>query len=222
MLGGRYKLDVRALSNCGVCRGSGGAPGGRAERCQVCKGRGDILKTCATADGATSTAVIDCPACGGRGLLILDTCPGCDGSGLQRRPRGIEIAVPAGTEDDALLRVAGRGDAGECGGPRGDLLIRVAVRAGAGVERKGMDLLSEVHVPLLVAILGGTVTVTTLTEGPRPLKVPPGTSHGTQLTLERGGVLGRGAHHFRVRVKVPREVSPAEEAVLRRLAEVVG
>lgn len=222
VVGGRHRLEVRALSSCGVCRGSGGAPGGRAERCQICKGRGDIQKTWAAANGtATSTAVIDCPACGARGLLILDACPGCDTSGLQRRPLAIEIAVPPGTEDGAMLRVPGRGDAGECGGDRGDLFVRVAVRAAAGVERRGLDLHSDVAVPLVVAILGGTVTVATLTEGPRPLRVPPGTPHGAQLTVERGGVLGRGAHHFRVRVSVPREVTPAEAAVLRRLAEVV-
>lgn len=218
VLGATRRVQVQALASCSQCKGSGGAPGGRSERCQVCKGRGDIFKTRITDNGDTATKLMECPGCGGRGILIIDCCSQCQGTGLAKRRKEVELRVPAGTENGTTLRVAGQGDAGESGIDQGDLLVKISVRPDAEVQRRGMDLHSEVSIPLFMAILGGSVTVPTLRSGPVLLDVPPGTAHGTQLSLQREGVLGQGSHHFKVRVVVPREVNELEKELLRRLA----
>ena len=95
------------------------------------------------------------------------------------------------------------------------------MRPEPGTWREGLDLHSQLAVPLCDALLGGTATVSTL-RGPAQLAIPPGTQHGALLAVAGAGVdsseSARGAHVFRVRLQLPREVSGAEEALLRRLA----
>lgn len=107
--------------------------------------------------------------------------------------------------------------------------------------RRGLDLHSRLSVPLWDALLGGTVTVTTL-RGEASLAIPAGTQHGAVLSLASAGVeqpagsrgvssgggssrrgrqqAARGSHHFEVCVQLPRDVSSAEEALLLRLREL--
>ena len=93
----------------------------------------------------------------------------------------------------------------------------------ASIWRSGLDLHSQLAVPLWDAALGGTATVHTL-RGTASLAIPPGTQHGAVLSLAAAGVeregAGRGQHHFEVLVELPRQVSSAEVALLQRLAEL--
>lgn len=86
-----------------------------------------------------------------------------------------------------------------------------------GIWRRGLDLHSQLQVPLLDALLGGTRTVPTVWGNAR-LSIPPGTQHGAVLSLERAGVRRQGAHHFQVQLQLPRELSSAEQEVLLQLA----
>jgi molecular chaperone DnaJ len=223
VLGGLHKVKFLSLSQCSRCKGSGGAPGGRSEKCQICKGRGDIFKTRNNnATGETSTALIECPACCGKGLLIIDCCPKCNGIGLFRTTREIELRVPAGVENGTTLKVAGYGDAKESGGLKDDLIIQITVLPCRELERIGMDLYSEVRIPLFLAILGGQVQVQTLLNGPKLLRIPPGTSHGSQLSLAKEGVLGKGTQHYKVRIEVPRELDERENELILQLAGMLS
>lgn len=105
-------------------------------------------------------------------------------------------------------------------------LYRLQVSQEEGVWRQGLDLHSQLQVPVWDALLGGTATVATL-RGAASLAIPPGTPHGAVLTLQRegveregGGPASRGAHHFRVSLQLPRQVSGAEQTLLQRLAEL--
>jgi molecular chaperone DnaJ len=224
VLGGLHRVTVRSLlSQCSRCKGSGGAPGGRSNKCQVCKGRGDIFKTKNNATtGETSTTLIVCPACAGRGLLIIDCCSQCNGIGLSRKTREIELKIPPGVDNGTTLKITGQGDVGENRGLPGDLFIRIGVLPHRELERIGMDLYSEVRIPLFMAILGGHVQVHTLQHGPKQLLIPPGTSHGSQLSLAKEGVLGKGSHHYKVRIEVPRELDARESEIIKRLADVTA
>jgi molecular chaperone DnaJ len=221
VVGGIHRVTIPGvLSQCSRCKGSGGAPGGRSEKCQVCRGRGDIFKTKNnSATGETSTTLIECPACGGRGILIIDCCQQCQGIGLSRTTREIELRVPPGVDNGTTLKVPGQGDAAEGGGTvKGDLYIQVVVLPSQELQRNGMDLHSEVRIPLFMAILGGQVQVQTILNGTKTLAVPPGTSHGSQLSLPKEGVLGRGYHHYTVKIEVPRELDEKETELIRKLA----
>ncbi len=86
-----------------------------------------------------------------------------------------------------------------------------------GIWRSGLDLHSQLQVPFLDALLGGTHTVPTLW-GDAALSIPPGTQHGAVLSLARAGVRRQGCHHFQVQLQLPREVSSAEQELLQQLA----
>ncbi|KAL4535008.1 hypothetical protein Ndes2526A_g05862 [Nannochloris sp. 'desiccata'] len=136
--------------------------------------------------------------------------------------REIELTVPAGVENGTTIKVAREGDVGESGGLKGDLIIHITVLPCQELQRIGFDLYSEVRIPLFMAILGGRVQVQTLVNGPKQLVVPPGTSHGSQLSLAKAGVLGKGAHHYKVRIEVPRELGEKEIELIRKLANVTA
>ena len=69
-----------------------------------------------------------CPECQGEGKVIKDPCPQCRGKGKIRRNRKVEIKVPAGVDTGSRLRMSGEGEAGELGGPPGDLYIIINVK----------------------------------------------------------------------------------------------
>jgi DnaJ-class molecular chaperone len=136
--------------------------------------------------------------------------------------RRVEVKVPAGIREGSRVRVAGEGAAGRAGGPRGDLYLRVRVTPDARFERRGDDLLTTLVVPLSAAVLGGEAQVPTF-EGPRGIKIPPGTPSGRTFRLkgmglprlEAGG--GRGDLLATVGVAVPDALSPRERELFEEL-----
>ncbi|MGH7011730.1 MAG: molecular chaperone DnaJ, partial [Caulobacteraceae bacterium] len=121
--GAEVEIKVRSAAHCEACAGSGAKPGTSPTMCGSCGGRGSVRRS----QGFFSVEST-CPRCGGAGRLILDPCATCHGAGQVRRERVLEVRVPAGVDDGARIRLAGEGDAGARGGPRGDLYIFVSVR----------------------------------------------------------------------------------------------
>ncbi|MCC7493945.1 MAG: J domain-containing protein [Fimbriimonadaceae bacterium] len=165
-----------------------------------------------------STLVEDaCARCRGRG------CSGCGGRGKTPRPvQLLGVRIPAGVQDDDVLRVRGKGGAG-AGGAAGDLLLRVSVAEHPFFTRRGDDLEAEVPLSLAEAALGAEIQVPTL-QGLRPLRVPPGTAGGQRFRVRGFGLPNRktGTHgHLMVRAKVivPLDLTPVErEAILAAAA----
>jgi len=149
-------------------------------------------------------------------------CPDCRGRGLLQREARIGIKIPPGIADGAVLRLAGQGDAGTGGGPRGDLLIEVSIEPHPEFQRDGRDIRSSARVPMATALLGGKVTVDTL-RGSTVMTIPPRTSSDSWLRLKKLGIPGPdgpGDHLVRVVVVLPQEVPPeVEKAVREHLVE---
>lgn len=138
-------------------------------------------------------------------------------------PRRVEVKIPAGIRDGARVRVAGEGRARLRGGRRrGDLYLKVRVRAHPVFERRGDDLLTTVSVPLTTAVLGGEAEVPTL-DGRLGIKVPPGTPVGRVFRLrghglprlEAGG--GRGDLLASMSVALPTTLSKRETELFEEL-----
>jgi molecular chaperone DnaJ len=109
--------------------------------------------------------------------------------------------------------VSGKGEAGLDGGPPGDLYIRVRVRPDERFTRQGSDLITTVHIPLLDALLGGTVDVPTLGE-PVRMKIPPGTQNGQRFRLRGKGIAGKGDLYAEVHVVIPKHLDPDVKSTL--------
>ncbi|HXB95133.1 MAG TPA: DnaJ C-terminal domain-containing protein, partial [Puia sp.] len=80
----------------------------------------------------------------------------------------------------------GHGGPGTNGGPDGDLYITFSVTDDPRWTREGSDLHMKIPLDLYTAVLGGEITVDTLT-GKVKLKVKPETQNGTTMRLKGKG-----------------------------------
>lgn len=106
--------------------------------------------------------------------------------------RTVEVRIPAGVHDGARVRAAGEGG-GSAHGPAGDLYLTVRLLPHPVFERRGRDLHTRVEVPLLTAVLGGEVSVPTLSGASLRLRIPELTPQGRTFRLRGHGLpaLGR-------------------------------
>ena len=164
-----------------------------------------------------------CPTCEGTGQVIADPCGSCGGQGLQQVRKKLRINIPAGVDTGTRLRVADEGNAGQRGGPAGDLYVFLTVQSHPNLRRDGINIHSEVTVNYLQAILGDTIEVETV-DGPEQLEIPAGTQPGAVLTLTGKGVpklgnpVARGNHLIQIKVQLPTKVNREERELLEQLA----
>jgi molecular chaperone DnaJ len=169
------------------------------------------------------TQVAPCPSCEGSGQVIADPCQSCGGQGLQQVTKKLRINIPAGVDSGTRLRIANEGNAGQRGGPSGDLYVLLDVKSHPHLRREGTTIHSEVSLSYLQAILGDTIEVETV-DGPQQLEIPAGTQPGTVLMMKGRGVprlgnpVARGNHEFNVRVLLPTKLSSDERQLLEQLA----
>ena len=224
IFGGEKQIRISHLENCGVCQGSGAKPGTRAQSCGTCQGAGQVRRATRTPFGSF-TQVSVCPTCDGAGQVITDKCDTCGGKGHSQVNKKLKITIPPGVDTGTRLRVSNEGDAGQRNGPPGDLYVYLFVQEDPMFRRDGINILSELKISYLQAILGDKIPVKTV-DGEEALMVPPGTQPGTVLTLERQGVprlgnpVSRGDHLITVLVQIPTRVTTEEREVLERLVQV--
>jgi molecular chaperone DnaJ len=219
--GATKEVRFRRRAVCDECGGSGAEKGTAPETCPQCRGRGQVVHSQGFLMITTT-----CNRCGGDGRVVRHPCATCDGSGMVLVEDRLQVSIPAGVEDGATLRLAGRGEASQRGGRAGNLYVGIRVVADPRFERDGADLHTEVEISFAQAALGDRVKVPTLA-GELEVDVDRGTQPGETLVLE-----GRGLPHLRsrdkgdlvvhFRVSVPEELSEEQEQRLRAFAEVMG
>jgi molecular chaperone DnaJ len=217
--GVKRAIEIESPDICPACRGSRSEAGTEPELCGLCKGKGQVLRSHGFLNISTA-----CPDCGGAGKIIKKPCPECRGEGQVRRMRQLDVDVPAGVEDDSVLRLRGEGLPGSSGGPPGDLLIGISVQEHDLFQRRGADLFMVLPLSFVQATLGDTVEVPTL-DGIRELEFPAGTQPGTLLHLKGGGIkIGRhqGDLHTQVKVNIPGKVTAEQREILRTYASTEG
>ncbi len=211
-------VEVPHIGPCADCRGTGAKNGTALETCPDCGGQGQVRRV--QSRGYTQLITIgECPRCRGAGQRILEKCPACGGSGRVSSVEKIQLQVPPGIEEGAVLRVPGHGSVGRAGGRPGDLYVQIVFDSTSAIRREGPDGFTETTVPLATALLGGTVTVPTI-DGHAELKVPPGTQPETQFRLRGHGFprlrgSARGDLLVTVHVEVPRSLGGRERELLR-------
>ena len=227
--GSEVEIVVPASVQCETCEGSGAKPGTSPTVCGSCGGAGRVR-----ASQGFFSVDRACPRCGGSGQLILDPCGECRGHGQIRKERTLQVRIPAGVDDGARIRLAGEGDAGARGGPRGDLYIFLSVKPHELFERDGLDLLCTVPVPMTVAALGGDIEAPCLMGGENcdgackiEVKVPEGSQTGRTVRLK-----GRGMPSLRSRergdlivelfVETPTRLSARQKELMRELSDLCG
>ncbi len=226
IFGGEKEIKISHLETCATCNGSGAKPGTRPVTCTTCGGSGQVRRTTRTPFGSFAQVSI-CPTCNGTGEMIVDRCEACGGSGHRQESKKLKISIPAGVDNGTRLRVSGEGDAGQRGGTPGDLYVYLFVEEDPQFRRDGINILSDLKITYLQAILGAKVEVETV-DGKVPYEIPPGTQPNTVLTLENHGVprlgnpVSRGNHLLTVQVQIPTRLKPEERELVEKLAELNG
>ena len=227
--GSDVEITVPAAMTCEPCQGSGAAPGTSPTTCTTCNGQGRVR-----ASQGFFAIERACPRCGGSGRMVLEPCRECRGAGQVRQERILSVSIPAGVDDGSRIRLAGEGDSGARGGPRGDLYIFLSVRPHELFERDGLDLLCTVPVTMATAALGGDLEAPCLLGGDNcdgnskiTVKVPEGAHTGRTIRVK-----GRGMPSLRSRdrgdlvvelfVETPAKLTPRQKELLREFAGLCG
>ena len=163
------EVSAPRIENCAACGGSGSADG-QVETCSRCHGSGQE-RVVQSFMGMQMQSTTTCSQCGGRGKIIKTPCTTCKGKGKVRRNNRVKVKIPAGVDNGQSVRVRGEGCVGANGGPNGDLLVEIRVRAHDTFVRDGYDILCAVPISFTQAALGAEIQVPTL-EGPVSYTIP--------------------------------------------------
>jgi molecular chaperone DnaJ len=215
-------VSYDAIVVCEHCRGNGAEPGTPIETCDRCGGSGQLRAVTRTPFGQVMRTTV-CDKCGGDGRVPSDPCHVCRGRGRKAERVKVSVDVPAGIADGQRIRIAGRGNAGERGGPPGDLYVQIHVREDPRFVRDGDDLVTVVDVAAPLAALGTTVKVPTV-EDEVELEIPAGTQPHEVLVVRGKGMpalRGRRTGSLRVvvNVVVPKHLSREQRELLKQVAD---
>jgi molecular chaperone DnaJ len=213
VFGDTINLTLPTLVNCETCSGSGAKPGTRPVTCKTCDGQGQVRM----AQGFFSIQQT-CPTCRGTGQQIEQPCASCQGRGRVQKNKTLAVKVPPGVDSGDRIRLTGEGEAGQNGGPPGDLYVEIQTQPHEIFERDGADLSCAIPVSFTVAALGGSVDVPTLA-GEVTLKIPAETQSGRVFRLRGKGVRpvrgsGPGDLYCRVEVETPINLTGEQKRLL--------
>lgn len=217
VFGKKAEIEVERWTDCQPCGASGAAPGSVPEACPTCRGQGWVAHT----QGFFSVRS-GCPTCRGEGRVIRTPCKSCGGHGKVRVRKPLVVKIPPGVDTGARMRLEGEGEAGDRGGPAGDLYVFIGVKPHDFFEREGDDIHYRMPISITQAALGARAKVPTL-GGDQEIDIPKGAQHGQQVRLRGAGVqnvrgYGKGDQIVELDVRVPTSLNEEQEALLRRLA----
>ena len=220
MKGVEKEASINNYSTCEKCEGSGAASASSIKTCQRCQGNGQIHQT----RGFFSMSSV-CPQCQGKGKTITSACKECRGEGRTKKKQHITIKVPPGIDSGMRMRMAGFGDAGEGGGPPGDLYVFINVEPHPVFQREGDDIILELPITFSEAALGIKKELPTPRSGTCRITIPEGTQTGKVLRVKDAGapnVHGRGNGDMLVKIVVetPVALTEKQKELLKAFAEL--
>ena len=216
------KIKVNKDVVCEQCGGSGAKDASSHTTCSQCNGSGYVVTVQNTFFGRMQSQSV-CPTCHGEGKIITAKCSNCGGDGCVRDSEVIEIKVPAGVGEGMALTVSGKGNAARRGGINGDLIVVIEEERDPELLRDGNNLIHNLNITVVTAILGGEVEVPTI-EGKAKIKIAPGTHSGKVLRLRGKGLpdvngYGKGDILVVVDITIPTSLTSEEKELVKKLAD---
>ncbi len=196
------------------------ADGVTYKSCETCGGSGQVRRVTNTMLGQMVSAST-CPTCHGSGKFIDKKPPHVDNTGLQSKEEVISVKIPAGVTDGMQLSMSGKGNEAPMGGAAGDLIILIEEIEHDVLKRDGNNIIYDLYVNFVDAVLGTTVEVPTI-DGKVKIKIETGTQSGKILRLRGKGVgdvngYGRGDQLIHVNVWTPKKVTDNEKEMLESM-----
>ncbi|MFN3406413.1 MAG: molecular chaperone DnaJ [Caldimicrobium sp.] len=219
--GTKVHLEIERWETCDACQGLGYNPSKGLKPCSHCNGKGKISYR----EGFFRLTYL-CPNCGGSGTTYVEKCNHCEGQGRIRKKRELSINIPPGVEDGTIFRLTGEGEAGSLGGRPGDLYVRVRVKPHPFFKREHNNVLSELKINFISAILGDTIKLSYFGKE-LTIQIPPGSQPGDKLVLKGEGLPNwqtgkKGDLIFTLIVELPKNISEEGANLLKSLAQKEG
>lgn len=210
-------INLDIMDKCDKCDGHGGTG---VKTCPTCGGTGYVKEQQRSILGAFITQR-PCTTCGGTGETYTTKCSSCKGTGKKKVKKNIIVKVPAGVDTGDHLRVAGKGPAGENGGPNGDVYIEIKVKDHPLFRRDNSDLYITLPLTITEATLGCKKEVPTL-NGNVILSVPAGSQSGERHRLKGKGLKsparrGTGDLYVVLKVITPTKLDRKQRKILEDL-----
>jgi molecular chaperone DnaJ len=220
VFGDTLNIELPTHVSCDTCDGTGAKPGTSPVTCNTCGGHGQVRRQ----QGFFSVQQT-CPTCHGSGQTITEPCTNCHGRGRMQRTKKLAVKVPPGVDKGDRIRLSGEGEAGQNGGPPGDLYVDIRVRAHPIFQRDGADLSCVVPIGFSAAVLGGEVQVPTL-DGEVSLKIPAETQSGKIFRIRGKGVKPvrssvTGDLFCRVEVETPVKLTGEQKKLLAKFNDAL-
>ncbi|MBE7077041.1 MAG: molecular chaperone DnaJ [Clostridiales bacterium] len=220
------EITINRKERCSDCGGTGAKSNSDYVTCSECNGTGHVTYTQQTLFGMTRTTGV-CRNCNGKGKVVKDKCPNCKGSGLKTKQAKIKVKVPAGIDNEQVLRIRGEGhQTASNTGVSGDILVAIRVESHPLLVRKGFDLYLDAYAPITTLMLGGKVEIPTL-KGKTTIDVAPLTQSNTKYTLKGKGIkylkgFGSGDLIVTLKGEMPKDLDKASIKLIKELASTIN
>lgn len=214
------ELAITNYVSCQECKGRGSRTAQGIKKCTRCGGAGQIFEQ----RGFFSMSM-PCPECHGEGQVISDPCPSCKGKGVVKEKQHVKVHIPAGVDSGMRLKMSGYGDAGQNGGPPGDLYVFIIVEPHEIFEREGNDILLDLPISFTEAALGAKKEVPSLFSHTCRITIPEGTQNGKIFRVKGEGFpnvhgQGKGDLLVRIFVETPTKLTDKQKELLQAFSEL--
>lgn len=212
------ELAIANYVACKTCGGKGAATSQGIKKCTRCGGSGHVSEQ----RGFFSMSMA-CPQCQGEGQMITDPCKECRGEGVVKEKQHVKIHIPAGVDSGMRLKMSGYGDAGQGGGPAGDLYVFIQVEPHEIFEREGDDILLDLPISFSEAALGCKKEVPSLFNHTCRLTIPEGTQNGKVFRIKGEGFPnvhghGKGDLLVKIFVETPSKLTQHQKKLLEEFS----
>ena len=215
------QITLPSMIKCSSCSGAGSKSGSIAT-CHYCGGAGQT----ASQNGIFFMQQT-CRGCQGSGRIVKDPCKNCNGKGAFNGEKSIKVDIPAGVTHGSTVPIAGEGNAGELGGPSGDLYLVIDMKPHTLFKHQGADLYIDVPVSVWTAILGGEEEIVNIEGKKLTVAVPKGMQNGKVVRLRSQGMRtsgrsmsGRGHLYVKFTIEIPTNLNSEQEELVRKCAMV--
>jgi molecular chaperone DnaJ len=219
--GKEREFSLHKYNTCSRCQGLGAEPGTKTKQCFSCGGTGQVQQIKRTVFGSFTQSAV-CPECRGEGYKPENPCNVCRGEGRIKSDEKIKIFIPAGVDQNQVIRAEGKGEAGRRGGKQGDLYVRIFIKKHPLFGREGDDLHIIENISVTQAVLGGEIEVPTLDTTKILLTIPSGTESGKVLRISGKGLphfqgYGRGDMYVELLIRTPKKITKRQKELLEEL-----
>jgi molecular chaperone DnaJ len=218
IFGKEKRVLISKTSLCEKCHGSGAESPKDLQKCPVCHGSGKIHETRRSFFGSL-TSLRECSKCLGQGSIPSKKCSNCRGQGVMMKTEEIIVRIPAGIQNNEMIKLISLGEAVVNGTP-GDLYVKIYAAKHTLFRREGDNLTMDLDIKISEALLASEREIRTL-DGIIKLKIPAGIDSGEILRVKGKGVPkrngGRGDLMIKIFVRTPRKISSTAKKLIEEL-----